>query len=51
VSYLKLVCILILTIIYSICFLKFVVPEMNSKMVKSGMGVLIGRVNDDANSL
>jgi hypothetical protein len=30
-----------------VCFLKFVVHEMNSKMVKSGMMVLTGREKVD----
>jgi hypothetical protein len=32
---------------YSICFLKFVVHEMNSKMIKSEIGVLTGRKKAD----
>jgi hypothetical protein len=40
VSYFKLVCIVILIIMLFNFFLKFVVREMNSEMVKSGMVVL-----------
>jgi hypothetical protein len=40
VSYFKLVCIVILISMLFNFFLKFVVREMNSEMVKSGMVVL-----------
>jgi hypothetical protein len=33
------------------CFLKFVIHELNSKMVKSGMVVLNGREKTDADRL
>jgi hypothetical protein len=33
------------------CFLKFVIHELNSKMVKSGMVVLNGREKTDADGL
>jgi hypothetical protein len=58
VSYFKLVCIVILItmcrILYQyvlFCFLKFVVREMNSKMVKSGMVVLTRREKADADGI
>jgi hypothetical protein len=51
VSYFKLVCIVILIIMYLICFLKFVVRELNSEMIKSEMVVLTGREKADADGL
>jgi hypothetical protein len=45
-SYFKFVCIIILIIMLFIFFLKFVVREINSKMVKFEMVVLIGREKD-----
>jgi hypothetical protein len=38
-------------ILYKICFLKFVVHEMNPKMVKSEMVVLTERENTDTDGL
>jgi hypothetical protein len=51
VSYFKLVCIVVLFLCYLICFLKFVVREMNSEMVKSEMLVLTGREKADVNRI
>jgi hypothetical protein len=51
VLYFKLVCIIILIIMYSICFLKFIVRKMNSEMVKSGMVVLTEREKVDTDEL
>jgi hypothetical protein len=51
VSYFKLVCIVILIIMYSIYFLKFIVRELNFEMIKSEMVVLTEREKADADGL
>jgi hypothetical protein len=47
VSYFKLVCIIILIIMLFNLFFRFIVHEINSKMVKSRIGVLTGREKND----
>jgi hypothetical protein len=47
VSYFKLVCIIILIIMLFNLFFRFIVHEINSKMVKSRIGVLTGREKTD----
>jgi hypothetical protein len=47
-KYFKLVCIVILIIMLFNLFLKFVVHEINSEIVKSRMLVLTGREKTDA---
>jgi hypothetical protein len=51
ISYFKLVCIVILIIILFNFFIKFVVREINSKMVKSEVVVLTRREKADADGL